>query len=60
MKSPLPPVIETVEEEEDEDNKEPTQDPSSPGLTSDEDCFPAGEASEDDDSSLCSSPMWDN
>lgn len=39
---------------------EQTQGPSSPELTTDEDCFPPGEESEVDDSSLCSSPLRDN
>lgn len=69
-RSPLPPAMGTVEEvgerasspamEVEQTPNEPTQVPSSPGLTSDEDCFPAGEEREDYDSSLCSSPMRDN
>lgn len=36
-----------------------TRDPPSSGLMSDEDCFPPGESSEGEDSSLCSSPLRD-
>lgn len=43
-----------------ESTKGPTQDPPSSGLTSDEECFPTGERSEDEDSNLCSSPLRDD